>query len=470
VLESAGSELATLPDGKFLVLGEIRSWSSWLWRYNADATPDTSFGQNGRIHVPVGFDFPGFGALFVQPDGKILLPWNQNPDFGDPPDHLSRLKPDGSVDTSFGDSGTITLPTLARDISIDGQGRIVGVGDGLFRLASDGTPDPSFDDDGIVASEIYQRGALDASGRVVVANADGVSRFGPGSPVQLAPNGLLRIDGDDGADTVTAAVAGETLTVTFNGQLSTFSAAAVKSIFANLFAGNDVVDLSVDVDMTVDAGNGNDSIRTGGGADFIQGDDGNDTVNAGDGNDVILGGPHGDSLFGEGGADVIFGDFGSDSISGGDGNDKLFGGSDGPTNFPDDNVMQTDDDSLSGNAGSDRCYGMDGNDRVAGNGGRDRLFGGAGDDRILGGASGDWLYGDVGNDKLNGEGGNDRLYADDDEASAPHSGVDTLHGNAGDDELVSRDSAADQLFGDGGRDSCFADEGIDVLTSVTPEG
>jgi Ca2+-binding RTX toxin-like protein len=139
------------------------------------------------------------------------------------------------------------------------------------------------------------------------------------------------------------------------------------------------------------------------------------------------------------------------TITGGDGDDKLLGG--------------LGADSLSGNAGKDTIKGAEGNDRLAGNGGRDRLFGGIGDDRLYGGASGDWLYGEFGNDQLNGEGGDDRLYADD----VHETEVDTLHGNAGNDQFVTKDGLVDQLFGDGGHDSALPDND-DVLTSIESLG
>jgi hypothetical protein len=72
--------------------------------------------------------------------------------------------------------------------------------------------------------------------------------------------------------------------------------------------------------------------------------------------------------------------------------------------------------------------------------------------------------GDQGADQLFGEGGADRLYADDAERTDIVTS-DTLHGNAGDDFLISRDSENDLLFGDGGHDSGYADAD-DELTSI----
>ncbi|MEO6436054.1 MAG: hypothetical protein ABIP55_09865 [Tepidisphaeraceae bacterium] len=460
--EAIWPRLAVLPSGKFIVLSET---TSAIWRYNSNGALDNTFGVAGRVPLLYPeIQFPGYAGPFIQPDGKILLQADSNPDFGGNI-WLARLNADGSKDTSFADDGLL-IGVGADDIAFDAQGRIIGAGSQLFRLTSGGDPDPTFDDDGFVATTGYNRLDLDAAGRLVVGNGETVARFAPGSPVQLAPDGTLKIDGSNHADTLPATVAGGTVTVTLNGQTNTFSATAVKRAVVNAFDGDDMLDILIDVPVIARGGFGNDSIRTGGGHDSIYAGDGADTVHAAAGNDVVFGEEGGDSVFGDAGNDIIFGGRGNDSVAGGDGNDRLFGGSETPT-VPGEGNLEGDSDSLSGNAGNDRIDGMEGNDRVAGNGGRDRLFGGNGNDRVYGGASGDWLYGGIGADQLFGEGGLDRLYADDAEFAdfQGNIGVDTLHGNAGDDILVSRDSNLDYLFGDGGDDSANADAD-DVLTSV----
>ncbi len=80
---------------------------------------------------------------------------------------LARLNPDGSLDTGFGDQG-ITSTTFggalynAGNMTIDGSGNIVVVGDGpshginttlsVGRLLADGSPDPNFGSGGLVTS------------------------------------------------------------------------------------------------------------------------------------------------------------------------------------------------------------------------------------------------------------------------------------------------------------------------------
>ena len=66
--------------------------------------------------------------------------------------------------------------------------------------------------------------------------------------------------------------------------------------------------------------------------------------------------------------------------------------------------------------------------------------------------------GGMGADQLFGEGGNDRLYGDDGFA-------DTLSGGAGDDVFITVDSVVDQINGDSGHDAATADA-ADLLSSI----
>lgn len=72
----AGETVAIQPDGKIIVAGVARNVSNSdfaLARYNSDGTPDSSFGNNGKLTT----DFSGQGdaarALAMQPDNKIVL-------------------------------------------------------------------------------------------------------------------------------------------------------------------------------------------------------------------------------------------------------------------------------------------------------------------------------------------------------------------------------------------------------------
>ena len=100
--------------------GGINSNQIGLFRFNADGTPDTSFGQSGQVVTP----FPTGGgiarALTLQADGKIVVAaqtitagqnWNLS---------LLRYNTDGSLDTSFGKHGIVATPNSAGSSTANG--------------------------------------------------------------------------------------------------------------------------------------------------------------------------------------------------------------------------------------------------------------------------------------------------------------------------------------------------------------
>ncbi|RYD19160.1 MAG: hypothetical protein EOP88_20025, partial [Verrucomicrobiaceae bacterium] len=119
------------------------------------------------------------------------------------------------------------------------------------------------------------------------------------------------------------------------------------------------------------------------------------TFDAGAGDDSIHGSNWGETILGNLGDDKLYGLGGGDSLNGGDGNDTLSGGA--------------DHDSLVGGIGEDILKGDDGGDDLFGEDGNDILVGGNGDDLLEGGAGNDQLRGEDGNDTLNGGTGDDEM-------------------------------------------------------------
>ncbi len=91
--------------------------------------------------------------------------------------------------------------------------------------------------------------------------------------------------------------------------------------------------------VTLNGGNGNDTLSASGGEDFVSGGNGNDILYGLDGHDYLWGGNGNDLIFGGAGNDVLYGENGNDVLNGGDGNDILVGGN--------------GNDTLSGGAGAD---------------------------------------------------------------------------------------------------------------------
>jgi uncharacterized delta-60 repeat protein len=172
-----------------------------LWVAPAAAAPgelDTGFGNGGKIAVTLG-QSGAYNDVALQPDGKIVLVGydvvsDNNSDFA-----VTRLNPNGSVDTGFGSGGTTLIGFVnpndqsamndtATSVALRPDGKILIAGgsttsDGftiaaLARLNPDGSPDASFGSSVarqppgrtfLNAPGLLSDIALDAQGRIVLA-------------------------------------------------------------------------------------------------------------------------------------------------------------------------------------------------------------------------------------------------------------------------------------------------------------
>lgn len=154
----------------------------------AAGEPDRTFGGDGVVSVPVGGIVP---ALVGLRDGGVAGA------SGDGNDRLQlfRLLADGSIDTTFGDSGTTTLkvgqyPTAATVLEMD-DASIVVVGGTLRRHG----PDASSEHFDPMVARFTPSGALDASfsgdGRAFVD----FGQEGSASAAYVDPSGGLMVVG-----------------------------------------------------------------------------------------------------------------------------------------------------------------------------------------------------------------------------------------------------------------------------------
>ena len=265
----------------------------------------------------------------------------------------------------------------------------------------------------------------------------------------------ITVNGGDGGDTILGSEFADSL-VGGNGADSITGALADDTLEGS--NGND----------TLSGGVGDDSILGGDGADSINGDVGNDTVIAGNGADNVSGGDGTDSLNGSDGTDTLNGDAGDDTLSGDNGTDSLLGGADNDSilgGTGNDTASGGDGlDTLNGGADNDSLNGDDGTDSLDGGDGNDTLLGGAGNDTINGGTGNDSVRGLDGDDSILGGSGNDTLFGDDNAAIAIGTGNDTVLGNAGNDTL-NGGGGADSLDGQAGNDLVQSGD-IDSVTLV----
>jgi uncharacterized delta-60 repeat protein len=154
------------PDGKVLIGATSDANDTFrVYRLNADGTADRSFNPNQYIEFSRGVDV---ASIARQADGKILVAGSMFPDeFNPDSPHafaLARFNADGTPDKSFGVGGAVvtSFDVAVRGVSVAvaSGGRIVVAGEtapGNYEIPRDlavavykaeGKPDASFDGDG----------------------------------------------------------------------------------------------------------------------------------------------------------------------------------------------------------------------------------------------------------------------------------------------------------------------------------
>ncbi len=169
--------LLALADDKILLIGG--SDLSFV-RFNADGSLDDSFGTNGVITMAPPIVSSRVTGAALQADGKILVTGDNDGDSA----YVSRFLADGSIDSEFGENGSITLKvagiaTVTRGIAIQSNGSIIVIGlnnNGLFvkRLNSDGSEDSNFGDNSIIQPE-FSTGVFASPQGIAVAHDDSLA-------------------------------------------------------------------------------------------------------------------------------------------------------------------------------------------------------------------------------------------------------------------------------------------------------
>jgi uncharacterized delta-60 repeat protein len=176
-----GEAMARQADGRILVAGRSSAGGAVVARLRATGILDPDFGGDGRVTLPGG---GSLSAVLVQPDRNIVVAGNAG---GSAAMTFTRLKPDGSLDATFGTGGTATVAFGSLANPLGGavrqpDGKIVIAGytqDGedvaVARLTTDGSPDATFGTGGKATVEF------------------GAATFG--NAVALAPNGRIVVAG-----------------------------------------------------------------------------------------------------------------------------------------------------------------------------------------------------------------------------------------------------------------------------------
>ena len=133
-------------DGKIVAAGFAggANGSFAFARYNADGTPDNSFGTQGKLTVDIT---PNFGdvvtGLALQDDGKIVATGTTTSSSGSTDFATVRLNDNGSLDGTFAGTGRAINDFLGgidvpSDVIVDQDGNIVVVGGAMPRTTGGG--------------------------------------------------------------------------------------------------------------------------------------------------------------------------------------------------------------------------------------------------------------------------------------------------------------------------------------------
>jgi len=192
-------DLKLLPNGQIVVAGESAPFSGkpdlFLLLLKSNGIVDSSFGDNGKIFTDFEDGDEHDGSIIFQKDRKVVIAGSSGGHNGSNKFVIARYKSNASPDSSFGTNGKIITRGLVQcflsDAAIQKDGKIVVVGGSaitssfdntLIRYNTNGTLDPSFGNGGKTFTHVNDNtNALPASisilpnGKFVVGGLLGIN-------------------------------------------------------------------------------------------------------------------------------------------------------------------------------------------------------------------------------------------------------------------------------------------------------
>jgi uncharacterized delta-60 repeat protein len=253
--------VATQPDGKVVIAGGTAPRKHAIVRLLADGSLDPGFGSSGLVETTVlPTNTQALRAVVVQPDGKIVAagaaigPGPTSYDFV-----VLRYNANGTPDPTFGTAGAVVTDfgnsdDYPRSIALQADGRILVAGQSqtnamlstqnftVARYETNGTLDATFGTGGRLVLDVHGTPDLGGlvslvSGKMIISGASGTS--GSGSPYQMA---AARLDSNGSLDTSFAN--GGKLTIGFDGTSEAIAYSALTDASGRLVlggaAGNDL--------------------------------------------------------------------------------------------------------------------------------------------------------------------------------------------------------------------------------------
>lgn len=502
------SAVAVSKTNSVFMLGTTADANLYLSKADSNGKLDPKF---GAVSGYTTYDFGGADsaqALCVQSDLKIVVAGASTgiDSIDGYAITVARFNSNGSIDSTFGTNGKLTIPGLdggsrlliVTDIKIDTDGSYlvlytIETASAFVRVSKTG-----------VVSSQYAAGSSDAdnfsgSDTTEVLNGNAGSdtlEGGGGNDILVGGAGSDILDGGTGVDSCNYAdaTAGVKIDLESGTATSVSSDAGIGtdtlSSFENVVASNYGDEIVANADNNV--------VSSGGGNDEITTADGNDTVYAGIGDDSIVGGDGA-------GDDVYYGGAGSDTVkytsaqwgitvdlskdsgsaaSIANGSIKDAAGIGADKLFEIENVVAGNyDDNIKGSKLANKLYGESGNDTIFAADGNDSLFGGAGNDKLDGGLGGDAMTGGANDDTYEVDSPSDSVIEASNEGNdtirtilASYTLADnlenlvytgkvasTLTGN-GVDNRISGGVAGDILIGAAGDDTLTGQAGNDTMT------
>lgn len=202
---AGANAVAIQSDGKIIAAGGMYTGSPTnfaLARYNTDGSLDTSFDSDGMVTTDFNSQTDVINAIAIQSDGKIVVGgFSTNSANTERYMALARYNTNGSLDTSFGTSGKVSLSpappqsgvpvhSQINGLALQSDGKIVIVGHAyrtdsaagshhldsvVLRLTSSGIEDTNFNDsfggENNKADDTMTAVTLQSDGKIVVTGA-----------------------------------------------------------------------------------------------------------------------------------------------------------------------------------------------------------------------------------------------------------------------------------------------------------